>query len=361
MVAAGAAAAAMDAASRRLPVVRLDCSPDLERGGCEWTSPGEVRRALDFQPRFVAPERRTLGWTLLAAVVPAAYFATRVLPRAISLASREGLSCASWAPCLLWAPLALLALLVTACRNPGVVPSRQRAGRTAAKASPPPKCVTVNGIALKRPWCTTCMIYRPPRSKHCKYCNRCVFRFDHHCTWIGNCIGLGNYRSFLICVLSSALYFVHAVLLTFWVLSHELRADLALADPLAAADRGRLQVASLWLRLLLSRAGPLLFLAYAAVMSLSLLVLLFYHASLMRLNLTTNEHICDYYARGQNPYDESCVENYRQILCAPYGRQLLVAVQDSARPGDAPAAAGGSGIRSGLKAAEPAAAVGNGV
>ena len=30
-------------------------------------------------------------------------------------------------------------------------------------------------------YCSTCHIWRQPRTSHCKLCGRCMERFDHHC------------------------------------------------------------------------------------------------------------------------------------------------------------------------------------
>lgn len=41
-------------------------------------------------------------------------------------------------------------------------------------------------------FCRTCLQNQPFRTKHCSVCQICVLTFDHHCLWIGNCVGERN-------------------------------------------------------------------------------------------------------------------------------------------------------------------------
>ncbi|KAI0297046.1 DHHC palmitoyltransferase-domain-containing protein [Multifurca ochricompacta] len=49
-------------------------------------------------------------------------------------------------------------------------------------------------------FCIQCMARKPLRSKHCRICDKCVARSDHHCPWVWNCIGVNNHRQFIIFV-----------------------------------------------------------------------------------------------------------------------------------------------------------------
>lgn len=41
-------------------------------------------------------------------------------------------------------------------------------------------------------FCEPCGQDQPLRCKHCSVCDHCVLTFDHHCIWLGTCIGEGN-------------------------------------------------------------------------------------------------------------------------------------------------------------------------
>lgn len=44
--------------------------------------------------------------------------------------------------------------------------------------------------------CDSCAGFKAPRAHHCRKCERCVLKMDHHCPWINNCVGHFNHGHF---------------------------------------------------------------------------------------------------------------------------------------------------------------------
>jgi len=57
-------------------------------------------------------------------------------------------------------------------------------------------------------------VYQPPDAVHCPECNVCVEGYDHHCPWMGTCIGKKNFTSFMVFNLTWLFYLLYAII---WV------------------------------------------------------------------------------------------------------------------------------------------------
>lgn len=51
-------------------------------------------------------------------------------------------------------------------------------------------------LFVEMKYCTVCHLEQPLRTKHCKACDHCVATHDHHCPWIGSCVGERNKARF---------------------------------------------------------------------------------------------------------------------------------------------------------------------
>jgi len=62
-------------------------------------------------------------------------------------------------------------------------------------------------------------MYRPPRAIHCDDCGACIQRLDHHCPWVGNCVGKRNYKYFLAFINFTALLIAYQIAISIWNLA----------------------------------------------------------------------------------------------------------------------------------------------
>ena len=60
--------------------------------------------------------------------------------------------------------------------------------------------------------CPDCEVLRTPRSRHCAICNQCVERFDHHCPYINNCVGIRNHNAFLAFIISLFMLIISVII-----------------------------------------------------------------------------------------------------------------------------------------------------
>ncbi|KAL7580310.1 hypothetical protein ACA910_004346 [Epithemia clementina (nom. ined.)] len=154
---------------------------------------------------------------------------------------------------------------------------RRLYGETLASyADPTHQSSSSSSLSSTHKWqlCHTCHIARPPRSKHDRNSGTCVLLFDHNCPFVGNTIGLYNYKWFYLFLLSMTWYFInHIVLLIKYVgrrhAAHTTTTSTTWSTPL-------------WIWIL----G--IYLPIHILMTGSLLI---YHSQLSMLNLTTNEHV----------------------------------------------------------------------
>lgn len=169
------------------------------------------------------------------------------------------------------------------------------------KKEAPTKEVFVNGQKYVLKWCETCNFFRSPRTSHCSECDHCVEVFDHHCPWVGNCVGRRNYRSFVLFLLTTTLLCIYgmvASVLSLFVLAKQMEGnnsserfmDAVISNPIAAV-----------------------LIVYCFCVVWSVAGLGCFHSYLMATGKSTWEEMTD----RNNPYYVGALWNCISICCRP--------------------------------------------
>ncbi|XP_020563030.1 palmitoyltransferase ZDHHC18 isoform X1 [Oryzias latipes] len=216
-----------------------------------------------------------------------------------------------------------ITLLQTSFSDPGILPratpeeaadvERQIDSSGDSSYGPPPRTreVVINQQVVKLKYCFTCKMFRPPRTSHCSLCDNCVERFDHHCPWVGNCVGKRNYRFFYTFIVSLSF-------LTSFIFS-------CVSTHLAMrAQDGRGLVSALQ-----ESPGSAVELVICFFSVWSILGLSGFHTYLVASNLTTNEDIKGSWSGksgdvASNPFSHRNVfVNCGSVLCTPLPPSLI--------------------------------------
>ncbi|XP_031277291.1 probable protein S-acyltransferase 7 [Pistacia vera] len=264
-----------------------------------------------LQGRLIfGPDVRSLFFTIFLIVVPVIVFCVFVARKLMDDFPHD-LGISIMVLVVAFTLFDLILLLLTSGRDPGIIARNAHPpelegyegntevgpGQTPQLRLPRTKDVVVNGVVVKIKYCDTCMLYRPPRCSHCSICNNCVEKFDHHCPWVGQCIGLRNYRFFFMFVFSSTILclYVHAFC---WVYVTKIMNGEGI---------------SLWKAMTKSPASIVL-LIYTFISVWFVGGLTIFHSYLISTNQSTYENFRYRYDRHANPYNKGIIENFKEAF-----------------------------------------------
>lgn len=206
-------------------------------------------------------------------------------------------------------------MLATATTDPGIVPHNATMDKAEAEAcASEQRSIDINGVQVPLKWCRTCRIWRPPRTAHCSECNVCVEKFDHHCPWMGQCIGKRNYRYFLGFINSVVALCFYTIVLSAYVAIHAAQSSPPTppkdpyASPRAALDDGPIA------RMFSTHPAAILLVVVPGLIALCVAPLACYHCSLTCNNTTTAEEVKETFV-DVNPFDKGCAGNCNEACC----------------------------------------------
>jgi len=62
-------------------------------------------------------------------------------------------------------------------------------------------------------FCQKCQHHKPERTHHCRVCDKCILKMDHHYPWINNCVGHKNHKNFLLFLIYASIGIFYALVI----------------------------------------------------------------------------------------------------------------------------------------------------
>ena len=115
----------------------------------------------------------------------------------------------------------IIFLLLGGCSDPGIIERNNEYAFYNNRKSVIK--VNVQGHMTNLNYCYTCFHFRPPRTSHCAECDNCVQNFDHHCLWMGTCVGKRNYKFFYYLLFFTTLFDIIQIIISIGYLINHLR------------------------------------------------------------------------------------------------------------------------------------------
>ncbi|KAL7311916.1 hypothetical protein PS15m_009626 [Mucor circinelloides] len=142
--------------------------------------------------------------------------------------------------------------------------------------------------------CNICRIKVSKQTRHCKLCNKCVGRMDHHCKWLNCCIGEGNYRLFLVLVISAftaLFWYTYIALWITWSCFYDRNSFMVNALGFFDADLKQYEEINMN-HIYYTSAAITIFITLVALISfVSITRLLIFHIKLAKMGITTIEYL----------------------------------------------------------------------